>query len=139
MITCRVSMDRKALIVIIAALTLLVILLLVQYNQQALAPTPESAISATAGGPIRPTVAGIQEMPENTSFSMDLSNVTITPTAEPEKPTAVATPHHSAVTATPHPPTSTPQPSAMAPWSPMSPMSPMGPAPKLSWNNTLRH
>ncbi len=128
-------MDRKTLLAIITALTLLVLLLLVHYNQQAMAPLPEPTISATTSGPIRPSVAGILDMPENTSGSTDLSNVsnvTITPTVTLVRPTAQQSTHHTAATATP---LATPKPSAMAP---MVPMTPMAPAATLSWNNTLR-
>ena len=134
-------MDRKALIVLIVALSSLALLTVLQLNQHASAPQPSPTISPTILLPSGPEPA-LLKLSENVSAPENLTaTLTTTPAARIDTATPLARVEASP-SASPTP-SLMPSPSGMTPWGPVSPMPPMqawSPLPEaspLSWNSTL--
>jgi hypothetical protein len=111
-------MERKALVIFILLLSSLVVLALLHYNQQALAPVPSPTT-----GPTPSTVVSVK--PYSALINMTgntTQNATVTPTPMPTeiKHTQSSTQHP-----TPTPPPNQMTPTAMAQWEPMEAWKPM--------------
>jgi hypothetical protein len=114
-------MERKALVIFILLLSSLVVLALLHYNQQALAPMPSPTTIPTAAVTAKPYSALIDLTGNATQ------NATITPSPVP---TEVLYTQSTAQHSTPTPPPNQMTPTAMQPlepteaWEPMKAMTP---------------
>jgi hypothetical protein len=112
-------MDRKALMFIIIVLSALVILTLVHFNQQAVAPVPSPTPSPTLNIP--GSLPAKIDQYQNTTPP---ENVTITPIPDMIKYTPQSSAKPSASAQASALPTAVP---AMQPWKPMDPWAPANP------------
>jgi hypothetical protein len=112
-------MDRKALTFIIIVLSALVILTLVHFNQQAVAPVPSPTPSATLNIPV--TMPAKIDQYQNTTPP---ENATITPVPDMIKYNTRSSPKASVAAQASALPTAVP---AMQPWKPMNPWAPANP------------
>jgi len=120
-------MDRRVLVVFIAIMSALVVLLMVHFNQPALAPTPEPI--AQDNSIVKPSFTNTTNMTlKNMTFT---ENATVSPTIIPVGPTVNRpAPAQRPVSTPTVTPTYTP-----TPWGPVPPMSPATAMPPLSWGS----
>jgi hypothetical protein len=127
-------MDRRVLVVFIAIMSALVVLLMVHFNQQAIAPTPEPTVKAN--GIVKPLFTDMTNVTQKNTTSM--ANLTSTPTPSP--PARQTTPTYQRIstpTTAPTTLTPTPLPSGMTPWTAWGRMAAATPMAPASWNDTL--
>jgi|GEM_PF-5219970 len=123
-------MDRKVLIVFIAIMSALVVLLMVHFNQQVIAPTPEPTTLAQDNGIVKPLFTDMTNVTLKNTTSTE--NATVIPTIILVQPTVNRpAPTRQPISTTPMAtPTYTP-----TPWGPVPPASPMPHASPLSWDS----
>jgi hypothetical protein len=109
-------MERKALVIFILLLSSLVVLALLHFNQEALAPAPSLTAGPTEAVSVKPYSALINLTGNATQ------NVTVTPTPVP---TEIRYTQSTAQHSTPTPPPDQMTPTAMTPWEPMEAWKPM--------------